>query len=482
MSESADVGDVDAARVLGEAAQAIRSAGPLSAADLCQTALSLLPAGSPTRGELLALRTRCLILAGRPREAVESGRAALAAMPAEGDERTRTATAVVGALYDIGLVAEARELAERSVAEGTPSAFLMATRAQMIAAEGDVEPARIAIGEALAMPRRSAGEEVLVRSFLAGAAMLIGEMNEGLGHLDELRRATDEAGSNLRVYGLARRSWSLTVVGFVTAAAAALDETEAAVGAFGRGTYSAGAHAARIGLDWMRGEWDHVLTALGEARREIELSENATIGPYLQSVEIEIRTARGELREALALVKQPIASASTTRTSWATAGTLRASGDNGGARQLLRATIARPTDASWLPHLLLRLVELEHDAGDEQAAREAARRTRAPGRRRARSAAVGAGDGAARAGHRRARRRCRAWKARRSPTAKDSCTTRRWRACWPRRSTRPRPRSCSPPTRCSARWVPRPTGAGRRCCSAIVARRCRAAGGGRPVS
>jgi DNA-binding CsgD family transcriptional regulator len=371
VSESADVGDVEAARVLGEAAQAIRSAGPLSAADLCQTALALLPAGSPARGELLALRTRCLILAGRPRDAVESGRAALEAMPVEGDERTRTATAVVGALYDIGLVAEARELAERSVVEGTPSAFLMATRAQMIAAEGDVEPARAAIDAALTMPRRSAGEEVLVRSFLAGAAMLIGEMNDGVDHLDELRRATDEAGSNLRVYGLARRSWSLTVVGFVTAAAAALDETEAAVGAFGRGTYSAGAHAARIGLDWMRGEWDHVLTALGEARRDIELSENATIGPYLQSVEIEIRTARGELREALALVKQPIASASTTRTSWATAGTLRASGDSGGARQLLTATIARPTDASWLPHLLLRLVELDHDAGDAQAAREA---------------------------------------------------------------------------------------------------------------
>jgi DNA-binding CsgD family transcriptional regulator len=121
----------------------------------------------------------------------------------------------------------------------------------------------------------------------------------------------------------------------------------------------------------MRGEWDHVLTALGEARRDIELSENAIIGPYLQSVEIEIRTARGELREALALVKQPIASASTTRTLWATAGTLRASGDDGGARQLLRATIARPTDASWLPHLLLRLIELDHDAGDGAEARGA---------------------------------------------------------------------------------------------------------------
>jgi DNA-binding NarL/FixJ family response regulator len=241
----------------------------------------------------------------------------------------------------------------------------------MIAAEGDVEPARAAIAEALAMPCRSAGEEVLVRSFLAGASMLIGDMNGGMEQLDELRRACDEAGPNLRVYGLARRSWSLAVVGFVSAASTALDETDAALGAFGRGTYSTGAQAAHIVVDWLRGEWDHALTALADARREVELTDNAIIGPFLRSVEIDIRTARGELREALALVKPPIAGGSATRATWSTAGILRATGDDGGARQLLRAMVARPVDASWLPHVLLRLVELEHDAGDEQAAREA---------------------------------------------------------------------------------------------------------------
>lgn len=371
VSESADIGEVDAARLLGEAAEAIRSAGPLSAADLCQTALALLPAGSPLRGDLLALRTRCLILAGRPRDAVESGRAALDATPLGGDERTRTATALVSALYDIGLVAEARELAERSVAEGNPSAFLMATRAQMIAAQGDIEPARTAIWETLAMRPRSPGEEVLVRSFLAGAAMLVGDMNLGVEQLDALRTACDEAGANMRVYGLARRSWSLAVVGLVSAAVDALAETDAALGAFGRGTYSTGANAAHVAIDWMRGDWDHALTALGDAKREVELTDNAVIGPFLRCVEIDIRTARGELRDALALATPPIAGGSATRASWSTAGLLHATGDVSGARQLLRATIARPVDSSWLPHVLLRLVELEHEAGEEAAARMA---------------------------------------------------------------------------------------------------------------
>ncbi|HZB39689.1 MAG TPA: helix-turn-helix transcriptional regulator, partial [Ilumatobacter sp.] len=152
---------------------------------------------------------------------------------------------------------------------------------------------------------------------------------------------------------------------------AALDETDTALGAFGRGTYSAGAHAARIVIDWMRGDWDNALAALGDARREVEIADNAIMGPTLRNVEIDIRTARGEMREALALVKPAIAGGSATRSTWSTAGILRATGDDAGALQLLRATVARPTDASWLPHVLLRLAELEHDDGDEPAARKA---------------------------------------------------------------------------------------------------------------
>jgi DNA-binding CsgD family transcriptional regulator len=34
---------------------------------------------------------------------------------------------------------------------------------------------------------------------------------------------------------------------------------------------------------------------------------------------------------------------------------------------LLRRAVERPTDRSWLPHVLLRLLELEHLAGDERA-------------------------------------------------------------------------------------------------------------------
>jgi DNA-binding NarL/FixJ family response regulator len=370
VSKSADKGDVDAAIVLGEAAESIKSAGPLSAADLCQKALALLPSESPRRGQLLSLRTRCLILAGRPREAVDTGLAALESMPVGGDERTRTATAVIGALFDIGMVDEALALADREVTDGNPSAFLMSQRAMMIAAQGEAELARSAIAQALDMPRRSAGEEVLVRSFLASASMLTGAITDGLDHLEHVHRVAPNAGTNLHVYGLSRRCWSLVVTGFVADSVKATDEAESALGTVGPGTYSVGVTASRIGIDWMRGEWDHALAAIADARREVELSNNAIIRRYLQSIEINIRTVRGELREALALAQQTIAGGSTTLHVWSIAGTLQASGDHSGARQLLRTAAEKPTDAAWLPHVLLRLLELERDTDNELAVRQ----------------------------------------------------------------------------------------------------------------
>jgi DNA-binding CsgD family transcriptional regulator len=371
VAKSADVGDAGAARVLGEAAESIKHTGPVSAADLCQKALALLPPDSPQRGELLSLRTRCLILAGRPRDAVEAGRAALEATTSHGEERSRTATAVIGSLFDIGRVDEARALAEREACADSPSTFVLAQRAMMIAAQGDVEQTRSALDEALATPPRTPGEQVLVRSFVASATLLIGAVAEGLDHLEQVRRVAPEAGTNLCAYGLSRRCWSLVATGFVADGLTATDEAEAALGAVGAGTYSVGVTASRIGLDWMRGEWDHALAGIAASRRGAELPDNVVIGRYLQNIEIDVRTARGELREALALIEQPLDGDSGARSAWSTAGTLCATGDDAAARELLLAVVDHPIEAAWLPHALLRLLELEHRAGHDEDARAA---------------------------------------------------------------------------------------------------------------
>jgi len=182
----------------------------------------------------------------------------------------------------------------------------------------------------------------------------------------------------MTVYGLTRRCWSLVISGFVERGTDAIAEAEAVLGDIGPGTYSSGVTAARIGIDWMKGDWDQALIAVGNAKRAMEF--NSIIWRYLQSMEIEIRTARGEVREALALVNQPTPGGSESMAVWATAGALLATGDDAGARSLLRATSARAVDGVWLPHLLCRLVEAEHRAGDLVAAEQAlAELDRVPG-------------------------------------------------------------------------------------------------------
>jgi DNA-binding NarL/FixJ family response regulator len=367
-AQSAVVGDEDSARILRDAAEAIRTTGPVSAADLCQRALALLPEPSALRTELLSLRVRCLTLAARPQAAVEAGLAALAEM-ARSEERARVADGVIAGLFDAGRVEEARQLADREVAEGGASAFLLSQRALLLAAEGDACGAEEALAAVFATPVRSRGEDVLVESFVASTFAAMGRVTDALGHFDKLREAAQSAGSNMQVYGLTRRAWSIVVLGCIGPSQSAIAEAEAVIGDIGPGVHSTGVLASKIALDWLRGDWDAALAAAAAVRRSADMS--TVVRRYLQSMEIEVRTARGELREALALVNQPIPGASATMSAWATAGALFAAGDTAGARTLLRAAAERPLDCAWLPHVLSRLMDLEHSSGDDAAAAEA---------------------------------------------------------------------------------------------------------------
>ena len=373
-AESATVGDERAARILHDAADAIRTTGPVSAADLCQRALALLPEPSPLRTELLSLRVRCLTLAGRPQEAVDAGLAALAAMD-RGEERARVADGVIAGLFDAGRVEEARRLADAEVAAGDASAFLLAHRAMLLAAEADASAAECALPQVLATPARSTGEAVLVHAFVASTYAALGRVSEALHHFDRVHELVETARPSMKVYGITRRCWSLAVLGCLDQALPALVEAEAVVADMGPGVHARGVQASRIAVDWMSGRWDAAMNGAATVRRALEMS--TFIRRYLQNMEIEIRTARGELREALALVNQPIPGASVTMAAWATSGALLAAGDVSGARGRLRAACERPSDRAWLPHLLTRLVELEHAAGNADAATEAMRRLEA---------------------------------------------------------------------------------------------------------
>ena len=225
----------------------------------------------------------------------------------------------------------------------------------------------------------------------------------------------------MKVYGLARRSWSLAVLGCVNEARSAVEEAEALVADIGPGVHSTGVLASKVALAWLGGEWDAALSGAGTARRAADMS--TVVRNYLQSMEISIRAVRGELRDALALVNQPAPGASETMFAWATAGALVAAGDQAGARTLLRDVADHPTDRTWLPHVLCRLAEVEHAAGDARAEREVLKSLEQHVSTQRRPPALGRGHVASRA---------RRWSAAISPlpskasgshSSKGSCTT-----------------------------------------------------------
>jgi len=366
--ESAVVGDQTAAAIMRDAAEAIKTTGPVSAAALCQRALELLPDPSALRTELLSLRVRCLTLAARPEETVEAGLQALAEMDA-GDERARVADGVISGLLDAGRVEEARQLADKEVAAGRPSAFLLAQHAMLLAIDGDHDLARDALDDVRTAVVPSSGEEVLVESFVGSTFATLGRMSDALHHFDVLRDVAQSARPSMKVYALTRRAWCLVILGCASAAGDAIGEAEAVIGDIGPGVHATGLQAAKIALDWLHGDWDAALAVVAGARRSSAMS--TIVRRYLQSMEIEIRAARGELRDALALVNQPVPGASVTMAAWASAGALLAAGDTSGARSVLRTAVDRPLDRAWLPQVLARLVELEHGCGDDGKARTA---------------------------------------------------------------------------------------------------------------
>jgi predicted ATPase len=125
---SADAGDEAAIAVLIEAAEAVASTAPASAAAWYARALDLVPDADDRRGPLLAEQAKALFLASQLGPAVTAAAKALDALP-PGHLRSRTAGLQVTALTALGRLTEALEQSDAMLAQSTdPLARLWAER------------------------------------------------------------------------------------------------------------------------------------------------------------------------------------------------------------------------------------------------------------------------------------------------------------------------------------------------------------------
>jgi DNA-binding CsgD family transcriptional regulator len=372
ISESAAPGDQQAVEILAEAAHRALSGAPEAAANLCARALGLLQEAAPQRPGLLALQCRALARASRPASAVTPGREALRLLP-PGEERLRTATAVLGSLFALDRIDDAIDVAAEQVRDGSAPAALRAQRAVLLVFAGRIPEAQNEAAAALSTPITSPAEEVTVCGQLAILTSMLFRHDETVAYAD---RALSSAGGSttLQLQALAVGALTEALAGLVPQAARCLRLAEELT-ADGAQLFHGELGVARVVLDWLGGRWDGALERTRALSAELEVRQ-VNQASALTAVELEIRTWRGELVPAASLATRPppVARNVASLHAWALAGFLAARGDSEAARRTLLAAADDPAVATYVGLLLSRLAEMEIEQGrTEDAAKTLAR-------------------------------------------------------------------------------------------------------------
>jgi DNA-binding NarL/FixJ family response regulator len=374
VSESALRGDARAAQVLTEAARLTLSGAPEAAAGFCARALSVLKDEAPERPGLLALQCRAQARSSRPAAAVTSGRTALALLP-PGDERFRTAVAVLGGLLSLGRIEEAIAVADEQVRSPGVPAALRAQRAMLLVFANRTDEALQEANRASSMPPSSPAEEVVVYGQLAMLTSMLFRHDETVRYAD---RALASAGSSvtLQLQALGVAAFTEALAGLVGDAAQRVRRADRLTRQTeGPHPFAGELGVARIVIDWLTGRWDSALEAARTMAGDLMYRQHVMIAAAVISAELEMRTWRGELVLAAPLAA-PAATLPRNMASlhaWALAGLRMAQSDRDGARAILVTAIEAPGTPTYLELLLSRLAELEQEAGRPEEAERAVR-------------------------------------------------------------------------------------------------------------
>ena len=266
VSESASPGDAEAVQVLTEAARFALSNAPEAAAGFCDRALALLKDGAPERGGLLALRCRAMARASRPAAAVAAGREALALLP-PGEERWRTATAVLSSLFSLGRIDEALSVSDSFGQAPDVPAALHAQRALLLVFADRTEEALREAALASSTPVVSPAEEVVVCGQLTMLTSMLFRHSETMEYAE---RAMRSAGSSttlqLQALGIAAAAEALA--GLLPDAALRLRRAEQ-LAPEGPHLFGDEIGVARVVVDWLGGRWDSALESLRTLAAEL---------------------------------------------------------------------------------------------------------------------------------------------------------------------------------------------------------------------
>lgn len=355
ISVSAAPGDTDAAAVLAGAADLSRSVAPATAAALYARSLEL----HPHDPGVMARHCRALSLASRPAESAAQGRAALAQLP-PGPERARTANVVISALVELGRLDDALAVADTEVAAHPDSPVLAAQRAFVLWNLRRYDEALAEGKRAESLPSESPAERMMT----LGPLGLLSSYTRVPRPIPEMAAEVLEIGSKLprtlELYSTAIASYALATCGYVGLAREPLSRAEVLVEEVGGTAFRANTLVSRAIVDWLEGRWDDAMYAIDSSRAELQGAQLAVQAAFLDAVEIEINSWRGQHNvDKLTNDLAPVPNTADLRT-WAIAGALLSAGRIAEARTMLEVADTRsPYEIAYRPIIFARRIEIE---------------------------------------------------------------------------------------------------------------------------
>lgn len=371
VSHAVEPGDPRAAAVLARAGDLTAPSAPRSAADWYRRALETLPGDDPHRGPWLAKRARSLFLAQRKAEAAIDARAALSLLE-PGRERERAAVVLAGCLSALGRSDEALAVTDAELPAGDRPR-LLAERASLLVQLDRFPEAEEAAARAEACATDPAGHALAVAAtaqamFGRGAARpAIQMLTDELGSLD------DPGAASMLGIRVARASY-LAYSGFATEALSAVEDVERDAARLGGTAFRTSIDPAAVWALALAGRWSDALERAQTATEEFERSGELFLLAVLRTAEADILVERGDVGRARQLL-QTLSDAPAARPPAARvqAAVDLALGRVDAARAGLRAAVAsseRTGRLQLLQHLRERLITVELEAGDQQAADE----------------------------------------------------------------------------------------------------------------
>lgn len=369
LAESAVPGDRRAVAVLAEAGDSALPQAPHAAARWLRRALELLPPGDAGRGELLLRLARALyVAAGADDELVAVGGQAIEALPA-GPDRDWVAAVTVAGLGMRQRPQEALALADRALAgHDLPMPSVLAEKARMLIHLGRPDEA-----VALAQEVFELGAEARIPMVAVGTLVDIasygGQVAQSKALFTTALAAAGPDPTPDRLGVLCRWAVRLASYGELARAQATIQEAEALHGRFGGAIAPCGANlrAARAIVAWLLGRWDEVLHEAARPPDGRFVIEEITL-----LLAADVHLERGAIASAAAIVERLGAQpAFPLLWAWVAAGVAAGNDAQDAARQLLGAAVDAAARARLWGHAhppLLRLVELEHEAGNVEAA------------------------------------------------------------------------------------------------------------------